>query len=51
MLIIRRILGERARNLEAKILFVNFSKTFDSIEGRLSKFYSPTAYSKKQSQP
>ena len=50
ILTIRRILeGVRAKNREATILFVDFSKTFDSIhrEGRWSKYYSPTAYPKK----
>ena len=31
ILTIRRILDVRAKNLEAKILFVDFSKAFDSI--------------------
>ena len=31
ILTIRRILGVRAKNLEAKIIFVDFSKAFDSI--------------------
>ena len=43
---IRRILeGVHAINIEATILFVDFTKVFDSIHrGKWSKFYSPTAY-------
>ena len=49
ILTIRRILeGVQSKNLEATILFVDFSKAF---EGRWSKYYSPTAYPKKPSQP
>ena len=42
ILTIRRILeGVRAKNLEATILFVDFYKAFDSIEGRWSKYLLP----------
>ena len=34
ILTIRRILGVRSKNLEATILFVDFSKAFDSIHRR-----------------
>ena len=42
--------GVRSKNLHATILFADFTKAFDSIH-RWSKFFSPTAYQKKPSQP
>ena len=44
ILTIHRILeGVRAKSLETTILFVDFSRAFDTEE-RWSKYYSPTAY-------
>ena len=53
ILTIRCILeGVRAKNLQATILFVDFTKAFDSIHrGNMEKFYSLTANQKKPSQP
>ena len=50
ILTIHQILeGIRTKNLEATILFVDFSKAFLTpyTEGRWSKYYSPMAYLKK----
>ena len=53
ILTIRRILkGVRAKNLEATILFVDFTKAFDSIHRRkMEQILSLTAYQKKPWQP
>ena len=53
MLTLRRILeGVRAKKVEATILFDDFPKAFDSIHrGKVNKYYLPTAYTKKPSQP
>ena len=53
ILTIRRILeGVRAKNLQATILFIDFTKAFDYIhKGKMEQCYSPTAYQKKPSQP
>ena len=50
--ICRILEGVRARNLQATILFVDFTRAFDSIQkGKWTKFYSPMTYQKKPSQP
>ena len=55
ILTIHQILGVRAKNLEATILFVDFSKAFDYLtpytEGGRSKYFLSTACPKKLSQP
>ena len=46
----RNLEGVHAKNLEATIIFVDFSKAFDSIHRRkMKKYYSPTANPKKLS--
>ena len=53
ILTIRQIFeGVCAKNLETTILFINFEKPLTPYtEERWSKYYSPTAYPKKPSQP
>ena len=53
ILTLRRILeGVRSKNRRAIILFVDFTKAFDSIHrGKIEQFFVPTAYQKKPSQP
>ena len=53
ILTIHRILGGLlAKNKEATILFVDFTKAFDSIYRRkMEQNYSVTTYHKKPSQP
>ena len=52
ILTIRRILGLHTKNLEATILFVRFSKAFDSIHrGKMEQILLAYGLPNKQSQP